>query len=324
MKPHEHHQWEGRKYKNENLCYWLEYATFFGNGSPILVVQNKVDTEEQEVLGIPEPKQQALKEDFFNIADFWQLSAKTGYNFEQLEYFIGEAFENNETLRQELIEKKLPEAWVKVRSKVRSEQARENGLKQITVYTFHAWCKEAGVESSASTILQFFHDTGVLYYHSRYFSGKIILDQAWAIEAIYKLLDRQGYYYKILQQRKGTLAYKEISNIWRENTDDERKLFIDFMLSAELCFETTENKEWSTPLQNLTFVVPQLLREDKPGYIKQYEDTHCMELVHEMSYLFLPSVFIHGFIVKAKDFAQVEDMWQSGVYLHYQGQYEML
>ena len=117
----EHHEWEGRKYKNENLHYWLEYATFFGKDSPILVIQNKVDTEEQEEPGIPGPEQQALKKDFPNVTDFWQVSAKTGYNFEQLEYLIGEVFENNDSLRQELIDKKLPEAWVQVRNKVRSE-----------------------------------------------------------------------------------------------------------------------------------------------------------------------------------------------------------
>ena len=49
-----------------------------------------------------------------------------------------------------------------------------------------------------------------------------------------------------------------------------------------------------------------------------------MEHVHETTYRFLPLVFIHRFIVKAKDFAQVEDMWQSGIYLQYQGQFAVV
>ena len=57
----DYHEWEGKKYKNERLRYWLEYATFFGKGSPILVIQNKVDQEAQEAQGLPRPEQDALE-----------------------------------------------------------------------------------------------------------------------------------------------------------------------------------------------------------------------------------------------------------------------
>ena len=41
------------------------------------------------------------------------------------------------------------------------------------------------------------------------------------------------------------------------------------MLSAELCFESTENKEQYLPLAERTFSVPQLLPEKKAGAGKQ-------------------------------------------------------
>ena len=43
-----------------------------------------------------------------------------------------------------------------------------------------------------------------------------------------------------------------------------------------------------------------------------------------MPFKFLPSVFIHRFIVQTHDFAQVKDMWQSGIYLQHQGQYAVV
>ncbi len=42
-----YHEYEGKRYKNEKLQYWLEYARCFAPGSPILVVQNKVDTPDE-------------------------------------------------------------------------------------------------------------------------------------------------------------------------------------------------------------------------------------------------------------------------------------
>ncbi|TAE15606.1 MAG: GTP-binding protein [Bacteroidetes bacterium] len=312
-----YHTWEGVQYKNEPLQYWLKYASHFGKGSPILVVQNKVDTEAHEDACLPPTEQARLKEEFPNITDFWQCSAKTGHNFEELTYFIGEVFSQNDTLRQDLIERELPTAWVQVRDRVRAEQTKSDGAKQIDTDTFRVWCAEADVEKSTETILQFFHDTGVFYYNKQYFVGKIILDQAWAIEAVYKVLDRSKMHYKILQKNLGRLNYEWICKIWKDYTDEERKLFINFMLSADLCFESTEKAQG---LQNRVFVVPQLLKPTKPTYLETYRQDYAMHERKAISYHFLPALFIQHFIVRAHRLAKVEDMWQAGIYLAYQDQ----
>jgi len=318
------HTWEGTEYKNEELAYWLKYVSFFGGDGPILVVQNKVDTESQESNSIPEPERKKLQATFPTITDFWQCSAKTGYNFDKLSYFIAEAFEKNDILRQDLIKRKLPTDWIKVRERVRAEQAKAGGQKQITVDVFKAWCKEADTEKAWQTILSFFRDTGVLYYQEVYFSGTIILNQAWAIEAVYQVLDRKKGHYKILQQKQGQLDYTWLCKIWKTNTDGERELFIDFMLSTQLCFERTKNKEWNNPLKDRTFVVPQLLKANKPDYIATYISEQALNEKHTIGYPFLPTTFIHQFIIQAKNFAGIEDMWQSGIYLSYAGSYAVV
>lgn len=307
-----YHTWEGVQYKNEPLQYWLKYASHFGKGSPILVVQNKVDTEAQETSCLPTPEQARLKEEFPNITDFWQCSAKTGHNFDALSYFVGEVFNQHEALRQDLIERELPTAWVQVRDRVRAEQTKSDGAKQIGKDIFRAWCAEADVEKSTETILQFFHDIGVLYYQARYFAGTIILDQAWAIEAVYKVLDRSKMHYKILQKNLGRLNYEWIYKIWKDYTDEERELFIDFMLSADLCFRS--------PQEENTFIVPQLLKPTKPTYLETYRQDYAMRERKAISYHFLPALFIQHFIVRAHRLAKVEDMWQAGIYLAYQDQ----
>ncbi|MGD1890823.1 MAG: leucine-rich repeat domain-containing protein [Cyclobacteriaceae bacterium] len=313
----DYHEWEGKQYKNEKLRYWLEYTTYYGKNSPILVIQNKVDEEAQKAEGLPRLEQEDLKAGFPNIVDFWQLSAKTGYQFAQLEFFIEEAFLKNETLRQDLTERLLPTSWVKVRDRVRREQAQEDGSRQISVDTFWGWCEEAGVAKSVSIILSFFHDTGVLYYQEGYFSGNIILDQAWVIEKIYKLLDRKGDYASIIQQKLGELNYRLIRRIWSEDTDQERELYIDFLLSAELCFETTENKQWDTPLSARTFKVPQLLPEEKPEDVDISQQLHGINQVQELTFRFLPPVFIQQFMVRSHNLVEtsIRNKWLSGIYL---------
>jgi internalin A len=164
------------------------------------------------------------------------------------------------------------------------------------------------------TLLGYLHDTGVLYYREGYFQKQIILNQTWAIEAVYKILDRENPYHEVLEHQKGILVYKNLCKIWKDNTDEERKLFIDFMLSAELAFETTEEGKYE--FKDLTFVIPQLLPLEKPNDIKSWEQKNAQHLQKtEISYRFLPKVFIQRFIVKANRFSEVRLMWQKGLLL---------
>ncbi|MFN0200052.1 MAG: COR domain-containing protein, partial [Bacteroidia bacterium] len=324
------HTWQGTTYKNEKLDYWLKYTEYFSKNSPVLVIQNKVDSEEEaEAIALPQPTQNAFKKRFPHLVDFIQLSAKTGYAFELLEYLVQESFEENEQLHKDLINKPLPSPWVRLRNQIRAEQAKPDGLKMLSKEDFQAWCKAELIPNSAETLLHFFHETGVFYYNSNYFSGQIILDQIWAIAAIYKVLDKGKAYYKLLKQHKGKLSYKDICRIWKENTDEERELFLNFMLSCELCFETTGDnlardssptlnyRDEKPPLKDRTFVVPQLLGEKKPPYVEEYVVARGLAQQKTQEYLFLPPSLIQRFIIRAHRFAEIADMWQNGILLQY-------
>jgi small GTP-binding protein len=304
------HTWEGKQYENEKLQYWLEYARCFGEESPILVLQNKIDKAKQKDF-LKEDKDKWKK--VFPIVDFLQVSAESGEGFEALEYVLEEIFTNNPAFQQ----KNLPAAWVEVRRNIREQQ--KAGIKALSKAEFQAICEEEGCLSAWHTLLNYLHDTGVLYYREHYFGGQIILNQDWAIEAIYKVLNRQNKHVKdvVAKYQKGTLLYKNICEIWKNNTDEERALFMDFMLSAELAFETTQDKKWNTPFKARTFAVPSLLPLEKPTEVAYYEEKiiaqpHTQETV---KYSFLPKVFIQRFIVLANRFSKVQYMWQKGLYL---------
>ena len=311
-----YHTYNGKQYLNEKLTYWLEYTRCFGQNSPILVLQNKVDSLEEKDNKLPTEVEQKYQTDF-SIEDFVQVSAKTGRGFQLLKEEITQIFEQNERFTTELL-KDLPVPWAAIRDKVRVEQ----GLKKISIDTFREWCAEQEVGDSTTTILHFLHDTGVLYNRAGYFNDFILLDQNWAISAIYSLLDRDGEYYESLEKTQGKLTYKELCKVWKSNTDAERELFIDFMLSCELCFETTENNNYI--LAQRTFVVPAMLRESKPKEVVYTEEKYKINQQEAIEYRFLPKVFMQRFIIKGHRLAQVNHIWQHGILLQYSQVYAVV
>ena len=313
-----YHKHEGRRYKNEKLQYWLEYARCFAPESPILVVQNKVDMPDESEQTYLEQTLEYYKT-HYPIIEFVQVSAQTGYNFDVLEYWLAESFRQDENLKRQLLID-IPTSWAQVRARIRAKQAEQE--KTLSVEDFKTLCADQGIPDSWHTLLQYLHDTSVTYYREGYFDNQIILDQAWAIDAVYAVLNRQSFYFRTGKIKKGRLQYADLQALWKDNTDEERKLFIDFMLSTELCFETTEHKSHNTPLQERTFVVPQLLPEDKPKAVEFEEQERNIRQISEVvPYRFLPSVFIQRFIIKANAFSKIEMMWQHGILLQWQESY---
>ena len=312
------HTWEGKRYKNEKLPYWLEYAQCFGKNSPLLVLQNKVDSLEDEQKCLLSETQNHYQERH-PILGFVQVSAKTGRGFFALEDELEDLLVENPTL-QEFLHQELPNSWIAVRSAI--EALQEQGQKTMKWEDFQVLCRAQEVEKSTSTILTYLHDTGVLYYNNRYFGGKIILNQSWAIEAVYQILDRTQKTAETLRRRKGRLNYKHICRIWTTHSDAERELFMDFMLSTELCFETTvwnwEEKKRDPTLVERNFVVPAFLPTQKPLEVdfltkKQFIGAFTHRKVRV--YRFLPTVFMQRFIVAANRLSHLDLMWQQGIWL---------
>jgi len=173
---------------------------------------------------------------------------------------------------------------------------------------------------SCDIILKFLHDSGVVFYQKEYFNGQIILNQEWAISAIYKILNKDSDYFEILsdEDNKGILDYSLFKEVWVDNSEKEIELFLEFMLSCELSFEITPNKRWDTPLIDRQFIIPQLL-PGKPPHIEAYSlEKHEINLIKPIEFSFLPSSFIQQFIVRSHQFARVEDIWQNGILLYYE------
>jgi internalin A len=184
--------------RHRRLSYWLDYVRHFaGTETSVLIVQSQSDTRDKRVLHPPAPV------DDFPFHRFTEVSARTGLNLGILKESIKEAVRDRFERRPPL---PIGAGRVKVRDRLRAmlewDQKLEPALRQHRLLKraeFDRLCDEVGGVSNKGALLDFLHQNGVVYYRSGLFSDQIILDQHWALEAIYAIFDRK----KILPLLRG-------------------------------------------------------------------------------------------------------------------------
>lgn len=295
-----------RAYKNYRLSYWLDYARSLGKRSPVIVVQTKSGRDGQR-------DRSDIREAYSKHIDLLE--------FRHLELSKDDWDENgcNELLisiRKAIKSIKprteIPENWAGVREWLR--QLQQAGEKRLAL---DKYLDEArNLEDPMGVLENWLVKTGVVFYRKGLFQNQIILDQAWAIDAVYTLLRRDGnIYYEVLQARKGCFTGADLMQVWKDNGQEERELFISFMLSCDLCFETpTKDNRWRVPFEERSFVAPQFLPEDKP---KTVEDTWLGRkgLFFRYRHDFLHDGVIQSFITRTQSLAEMRDIWRYGISL---------
>jgi internalin A len=120
---------------------------------------------------------------------------------------------------------------------------------------FDCLCAEVGGISNPEALLDFLHHTGVIFHRIGLFGGRVVLDQNWALEAIYALFDRK----KILPLLRGYGRFSRVdleALIWSSYTPEEQQTFLGMMESCEICFKALRlsDEEWE-------YIAPELLPE---------------------------------------------------------------
>jgi internalin A len=88
---------------------------------------------------------------------------------------------------------------------------------------FDGLCDKVGGISDKEAVLDFLHHNGVMFYRPGLFGGRIILDQNWAMEAIYALFDRKKALPLLHGYGRFSRADLEVLPIWRDRTTDKPK-----------------------------------------------------------------------------------------------------
>jgi internalin A len=100
-----------------------------------------------------------------------------------------------------------------------------------------------------------FYTIGVIFYRPGLFQNQIILDQNWAMKAIYALFDRKKI--QPLLRGYGRFSRTDLEAlIWSGYTVEEQKVFLGMMESCGICFKLRKfsDDEWE-------YIAPDLLPE---------------------------------------------------------------
>jgi internalin A len=101
---------------------------------------------------------------------------------------------------------------------------------------FRNVCAEEGGVSSPESLLAYLHNLGVVFYQPELFHDRIILDQSWALEAVYGVFDRRKAYPLILNQGGRFTPSLLAMTAWKEYGEPERRLFLSLMQACGIAF----------------------------------------------------------------------------------------
>jgi internalin A len=219
--------------RNQPLAYWLDYVrSLAGEGSPVIVVQSQCDRFADRRPDPPRPAGLG----FFECCSY---SAKEDQGRDvlegQLRNAIGYLLERNGALEigqgRAAVRRRLYE-WRNADQKLEPEERRH---RTLTLEEFRALCDEVGGIASWEHALDYFHHTGVVFYDSKLFSNCIVLDQTWALDAVYTVFHR-GRAVPWLRD-SGRFTREDLAQtVWQEHSIEEQRLFLGLMKSCGVCF----------------------------------------------------------------------------------------
>ena len=216
----------GLSMHHHRLTYWLDYVrSLAGEAAAVIVVQAKCDQEIDRGMA-PVPLEHGFKRPPPQIT----CSAKLG-EMDELWAAIRSAtrylLEVHGTYR-------LPKSWAAVRDQLRDLKRSE---KTLTRERFDELCRETHGTSVPGALVNYLHRSGELFYREGLFRNEIVLDQEWAVRAIYAVLDRNGPC-QVLGQMGGIFTLPLLNNlVWRgEFSEEEQETILGMMESCAICF----------------------------------------------------------------------------------------
>ena len=266
---------EARQYTNYDLSYWIDYAISQGKDSPIILVQTRAAESQGKSSHPPIESAYAEKKQYFGaeaIESNDSDNGRNGYNV-LLEKIL-------DTIKKTKEEVYMPANYDQLRKKL--EALHQKGTeKKISIEKYLELAAEAKVEEPLKVLSGWLTKAGIVFYSQGLFNNDIILDQEWAIQAVYSILNPEATYYNFRRQ-DGSFSGADLSNtVWKELSDSQKELLISMMKDCEICFETTADQEnsWRVPFNERTFAAPELMSEIKPrrGNLWSMVDSYFFE-----------------------------------------------
>ncbi|GAB2191431.1 leucine-rich repeat domain-containing protein [Sessilibacter sp. MAH1] len=317
MEASETHSYGGMKFRNYPLLYWLNYIKQFGGTDcSVIIVQTHCD-EPSQAQTLPGEVYAMLGE--FKYWKTLDYSALNNRGRAALDEALTEAYQQiDQPLigegRQRVIDQL--QQWIDDDSK---RPVKQRQHRTIQYNDFVTLCENTGGISSTELFLDFLHNCGYVFYQQGLFNNQIILDQAWALEAIYAVFNRDNCY-KILKEKMHGKFDRDLLAIllWDELgfSEQEQVLFLNLMESCNICFGL--KKHWQKELleEKYEYLAPDLLPELPPeGLTEKWNPNLPIEKA-VFSYELLPSVLLRNFMAEiGKSAGLAGDYWRNGFFV---------
>ena len=310
---------EGFESRNYPLDYWLRYIRQMGGDrSPVLLVQSQCDLPELEQSPPVDPE---LRDSFVFRPKEIAYSAYKKLGEPALEDGIRQAVD---FLNRQRGAVRIGESWAAAKIAIERLQLLDQKLdveqrrnRTMSKTDYLQLCKDEGPiesEDEAIILLEYLHDLGVVFYKEYSFDGLIIIDQQWALNAIYAVFDRTSQTSQAIRHHQGRFLLSELSDrVWRNRfSSTEQASIIGMMQSCDICFVVRATSDADG---EALYIAPDLLPEREDFHDSRADEWDDSEdiLTSTFSFELLPSGLIRKVMAEAGErLGQHAAYWRTG------------
>lgn len=252
--------------RNRPLSYWLAYLkSLAGDKANVLVCQSQCDSPESDrPAPIPHPHP-------FPALRPLTISTKVADGLDVFKPSFERAVKQQ---LQRIGEVWLPKSWLAVEREIRLISDHN---KLLSYVAFTEICLKYQV-AAPDTLANYLHQSGALFYRQGHFGNQLILDQQWALQGVYLLLDRQ-HVLPQLQAGKGRFSVEMLNNWLSQHQLDnsDSGLFMEMMQQCGACFKVDATD----------YIAPDTLPELDGNEAQQIWQHANADIELELQYVFL-------------------------------------
>lgn len=271
--------------RHRPLAYWLAMVRdVAGEDAAVVVVQSKCDRQQDSVQP-PLPVEHGLR--------YLRYTACSAKNQSGMSSLLTSIQDQAQLLLERYGQVLLPASWVAVGDTLR---ARCNeGLRTLPRAEFERLCRTHHASAPPEVVLHYLHRSGEVFYRQGLFGDQLILDQQWALDGVYAVLDRQRSL-PLLRRQGGVFDQETLDAlVWRgKYSSNEKVLFISLMQQCGACFPVA-NDIWGHHKHTL-YLASDLLperheRQEQIDRVWRGAETHLE--------VWLNYRFLHDGVIKA-------------------------
>ncbi|MBC3910934.1 leucine-rich repeat domain-containing protein [Undibacterium umbellatum] len=310
------HEIDGMSFRNHPLAYWVDYVRHTaGLACPLLIVQTRCEHIKDEAHQLP--LSQGLLDDFAWYKPV-QYSSLNNRGWAALDEALGYAHARLLEQHPTNIGKgrmRVQQALCSWRDADNLLSAPEKQHRLVTQAEFAELCAQGhGDVSDPTALLHYLHHAGIVFYQANLFDQQIILDQGWALDAIYTVFNREKCW-PLLRDLHGRFTRSLLASlIWSGYSQAEQELFLSMMCSCGVAFVYSEG-DYTRNIET-RYIAPDLLpgKAEVLAELEEKWDDAAPCLKAQVHYSVHQPGLLRSIVAKIGSVAGINGLyWQGGV-----------